>query len=140
LNGKKGKFMRTRILLLFPLATGVLGCREELPDSIPLPTQICVRTIHHTWPIPACTVYVKYFADSFPGYTRPRTYFDARFITDQTGYGCIKGVPEGRHWLVGIGYDSLYYPHDVFGNLPVYISLDEGRGKIDTILYVTEKH
>jgi hypothetical protein len=129
---------------LYVFATAALGvwagCRPEPPESIPLPTSICVRTLHHTWPIPACTVYVKYFADSFPGYKRPRSYFDAMFITDGNGRGCINGVPEGRHWLIGIGYDSLYYPYDVFGNLPVHISLDEGRGKVDTILYVTEEH
>ncbi len=132
--------MKKLVFLMVAAVAWLWACRPEPPDSIPLPTRICVRTIHHTWPIPACTVYVKYFADTFPGYTRPRAYFDAMFITDKEGHGCITGVPEGRHWLVGIGYDSLYYPHDVMGNLPVRISIDEGRGKIDTILYVTEKH
>lgn len=123
------------IFLLVLLA----GCTPETPDSIPLPTQICVRTLHHTWPIADCTIYVKYDADSFPGYNQQRDYFDAVFKTDKDGRGCIKPVPEGSHWLVAIGYDSLYYPHDVMGNMPVTISLD-GVAKFDTIIYVTEKH
>lgn len=126
-------------LLTAVFLTALFGCRPVPPDSLPLPTHICVRTIHHTWPIVDCTVYVKYNADSFPGYEQPRAYFDAVFKTDQTGRGCIQPVPEGRHWLVAIGYDSLYYPHDVLGNLPVTISLD-GVAKFDSIIYVTEKH
>ena len=126
--------------MFVPLSFALLaGCAPDVPDSIPLPTQICVRTLHHTWPISDCTVYVKYNADSFPGYNQPGAYFDAVFKTDKDGRSCIKPVPEGRHWLVAIGYDSLYYPHDVIGNMPVTIALD-GVAKLDTIIYVTEKH
>jgi hypothetical protein len=53
--------------------------------------------------------------------------------------GCLTGVPEGRHWLVAFGYDSLYYPHDVQGSLIVEISLD-ARPKADTVMQISEEH
>ena len=115
------------------------GCGPAEPIDLALPTQICVTTRHHGLPVADCTIYVKWNADSFPGYDQPPGYFDAVFKTDKNARGCINPVPEGRHWLVAIGYDSLYYPHDVMGNLPVNISLD-GTVKLDTIIYVTEKH
>lgn len=121
------------------LLFAAFGCGPAEPIDIPLPTQICVKTQHHTWPIPDATIYVKYFADTFPGYDKPEAYFDAVFKTDKNGRGCLQPVPEGRHCLVALGYDSLYYPHDVKGSLYVTISLD-GKAKVDTIMYVTEKH
>ncbi|MBK8966545.1 MAG: hypothetical protein IPM36_07650 [Lewinellaceae bacterium] len=117
----------------------LISCRPAPPESLPLPTEICVTTVHHSWPIPEATVYVKYNADSFPGYKQPDAYFDAIFKTGKDGRGCLAPVPEGRHWLVALGYDSLYYPHDVMGNMPVTISLD-GIAKFDSIIYVSEKH
>ena len=122
--------------LLFPLLF-VAACRPEAPETIPYETQICVRTLHHTLPIPHATVYVKYNADTFPGYQQPPSYYDAVFETGADGRGCLAPVPEGRHWLVAFGYDSLYFPHHVFGSLPVTIDLD-ARPTIDTTLYVSE--
>ena len=115
------------------------ACRPAAPETIPLPTEICVKTTHHNFPIPDAVVYVKFNADSFPGYEQPPGYYDASFRTGKNAHGCLASVPEGRHWLVAFGYDSLHYPHDVFGSLPVEISLGS-RAKIDTMLYVSEKH
>lgn len=112
---------------------------QKTPDTIPLPTKICVTTQHHNFPIPNATVYVKFNADSFPGYEQPASYYDATFKTGADSRGCIESVPEGTHWLVAFGYDSLHYPHDIFGSIPLEISLD-GRPVRDTILYVSEKH
>lgn len=117
----------------------LFGCRPAPPETLPLPTEICVTTQHHGWPIPDATIYVKYNADSFPGYLQSPAYFDAIFKTGPDARGCLAPVPEGRHWLVALGYDSLHYPHEVMGNMPVTISLD-GIAKFDTILYVSEKH
>ena len=114
-----------------------LGCKEAEPETIPLPTKICLRTQHHHQPIPQAMVYIKYNSDTFPGYDKPSSFYDASFRTEADAHGCIAPVPEGKHWLVAFGYDSLYFPHDVFGSLPVTISLN-GRAVIDTILYVSE--
>ncbi len=111
----------------------------KYPETIPLNTKICVQTSHHYFPIPDATVYVKFNADSFPGYLQKPEYFDKVFKTGKDARGCIEGVPEGNHYLIAFGYDSLHYPHDVFGNLPVTISLD-GNPVVDTMLFVSEKH
>lgn len=123
------------LLAIFMVAQ--MACRPALPDEIPLPTKICVRTQHHTLPIPDATIYLKYNTDSFPGYDKPPSFFDASFKTGADARGCIEPVPEGRHWLVAIGYDSLYFPHDVRGSIMVEISLTY-KPVLDTILYISE--
>lgn len=127
----KSTLFTTILFLLF-------GCRQT-PDSVPLPTSICVTTQHHNLPIPSATVYIKYNADTFPGYDQPPAYYDAVFHTGLDARGCLEPIPEGHHWLVAFGYDSLHYPHEVMGSLPIDISLG-ARAKQDTILYVSEKH
>ena len=114
------------------------SCRPPEPELIPLPTKICVQTKHHHQPVPWAKVYIKYNTDIFPGYDKPASYYDASFETGADARGCLQPVPEGKHWLVSLGYDSLYYPHEVFGSLPVTISLD-GRATLDTILYISEQ-
>lgn len=121
---------------LFLLST-FTTCRPPLPDEVPLPTKICVRTQHHTEPIPDALVYIKYNVDTFPGYYQKPSYYDASFRTGKDARGCIEPVPEGRHWMVAFGYDSLYYPHYVYGSMRVEISLAH-KPVLDTILYISE--
>ena len=127
--------MRSLLALLLLAA----ACRPPAPDSLPLETSICVRTQHHLQIIPHATVYVKYNTDTFPGYDKPPGYYDDSFRTDAGGRGCIEPVPEGKHWLVAFGHDSQHVPPEVFGSLPVVISV-EHRARIDTTLYVSEEH
>ncbi len=129
--------MRHSLLPLF-LFLSVLACRKA-PDTIPLPTKICVQTSHHYYPIPNATVYVKFNADSFPGYQQPPSYYDATFRTGADARGCIEAVPEGTHWLVAFGYDSIHYPHNVFGSIKLEVSLKD-RPVRDTMLFVSEQH
>lgn len=96
-----------------------------------------MRTQHHNAPIPQATVYVKYNTDSFPGYHQPPSYFDASFTTGANARGCIEPVPEGRHWLVAYGYDTLHFPHFVYGSLWAEISL-AAKPVLDTVMYVSE--
>ncbi|HLP95529.1 MAG TPA: hypothetical protein VK168_15910 [Saprospiraceae bacterium] len=127
--------MNRFLLLLIPVAFA--QCRPAIPEEVPLPTKICVRTQHHTVPIPNAIVYLKYNADSFPGYDQTPAYFDASFYTGADARGCIESVPEGKHWLVAFGYDSLYFPHYVYGSLNTEISL-RYKPVLDTILYISE--
>lgn len=129
----------TALLICLPLLFA--ACRPDPPATIPLPTSICIQTQHHGWLITEATAYLKYNADSFPGYNQPTGYFDASFSVGADARGCIESVPEGRHWLIVKGKDRLYVeaPHDVLGSLPVDISL-KGTAKLDTVVYVTEKH
>ncbi len=125
-------FLTTSISMLYFHA-----CRPAGPEEIPLPTKICVRASHHGQPIPHATVWLKYNADSFPGYDQAPSYFDASFQTGPDARGCIAPVPEGKHWLVAFGYDSLHFPHHVFGSMLVDIALPY-RAELDTVLYVSE--
>jgi hypothetical protein len=126
--------LRISVFALFLLLAA--AC-TPLPEEVPLPTEICVMVKHHHQPIPNATVYIKYNADSFPGYDKPASYYDASFKTGAGAHGCRSAIPEGRHWLVAFGYDSLYFPHDVYGSIMVDISLDK-HPKADTLLYVSE--
>ena len=124
--------------LFFPLLIiCCFACRPAEPETIPLPTKICVRAQHHQQRIPHATVYVKYNADSFPGYDQPPGYYDASFQVGADARGCLAPVPEGRHWLVAFGYDSLHFPPEVRGSLRVDVSL-QTRPVVDTILYISE--
>jgi hypothetical protein len=128
--------MRKVVPLVLATALAWAAC-EPLPDTVPLPTKICVRTSHHGQPIPQATVFIKYHVDSFPGYDQPASFFDATFKTGADARGCFAPVPEGRHWIIAFGYDSLHYPHHVYGSLKTEISLHH-RPVLDTILYVSE--
>ena len=125
-------------LLPLVLLLSFLACRKA-PDTIPLPTKICVQTSHHYYPIPNATVYVKLNADSFPGYQQPPSYYDATFRTGADARGCIEPVPEGTHWLVAFGYDSIHYQHNVFESIKLEVSLKD-RPVRDTMLFVSEQH
>ncbi|MBL7827902.1 MAG: hypothetical protein JNJ57_14830, partial [Saprospiraceae bacterium] len=46
-------------------------------------------------------------------------------------------VPEGQHWLIAFGYDSLHFPHFVYGSLKADISL-AFKPVLDTTFYVSE--
>lgn len=131
--------MKTIPLLLSTTLLLLSACAPNEPEFVELPTEVCVKTLHHTQPIPDAVVYVKYHADSFPGYDKPATYFDAVFYTGKDARGCLRSVPEGKHWLVSFGYDSLYYPHNVWGSVMLEVSLTY-RPKVDTVLYVSEEH
>lgn len=125
------------LILLIPFFFAQLACSPALPDEIPLPTKICVRTQHHSLPIPNAQIYVKFNSDTFPGYDKPPSFYDASFKTGADARGCIAPVPEGRHWLVAFGYDSLYYPNFVYGSMKAEISVSN-KPVLDTILYISE--
>ncbi|MEZ4895134.1 MAG: hypothetical protein R3A50_08420 [Saprospiraceae bacterium] len=115
----------------------LVGCRPSEPEEIPLPTKICIKTSHHGQPIPEAKVWLKYNTDTFPGYDQPTSYFDALIETGADARGCIEPVPEGHHWLIAFGYDSLHFPNFVYGSMELNISVS-GRAVVDTILYVSE--
>lgn len=121
--------------ILMIIGVTFYACYPEGPETVPLPTKICIKTTHHNYPLAGSTVYLKYFTDTFPGYDKGADYYDTSFKTGANARGCIESVPEGRHWLVAFGYDSLHFPHEAFGSLPVEISLNT-KPVIDTIIYL----
>lgn len=127
--------------MLWGLLGMVFSCRPAPPDVLPLPTSICVRTLHHGLAVKNVTVYAKFGVDSFPGYDKPASYYDDVFKTGKDARGCLESVPEGKIWLVAFGKDSIYTPppYDVRGSVLVTISIDK-KPKLDTTLFVSEKH
>jgi hypothetical protein len=125
------------VYAFFSLST----CRPAAPEELPLPTEICIRTTHHGLPVKYTTVYLKSGVDTFPGYDKPASYYDASFKTGSNAKGCIAPVPTGKIWLVAFGKDTIYTPppYDVRGSMLIEISLDK-KPKIDTTLYVSEVH
>lgn len=123
--------MRLFLLLLF---ASLAACSSG-PESIPLPTKICIKTTHHNYPLAGSVVYLKFFCDTFPGYDKGPSFYDDSFTTGADARGCLESVPEGKHWIVAFGYDSLHFPHEAFGSLPVEISLDQ-KPVLDTMLYL----
>lgn len=123
-----------RLLLITAVVIVFSGCAKG-PETVPLPTKVCIKTTHHNYPLVGSTVYLKYFSDTFPGYHKGAAFFDASFKTGADARGCIESVPEGRHWIVAFGYDSLHFPHEAFGSLPIEISLNT-RPVLDTMLYL----
>jgi hypothetical protein len=121
------------IYLMFCLC---IACGKQ-PDTLPLPTSICLRAQHHNAPIPHAEVRIKYNTDTFPGYNQPASYFDRTGTADQNARICLDAIPEGTHWLVGSGYDSLSFPHDVIGSMQIRIDL-RTKPKVDTIFYLSE--
>ena len=131
------RHMSTRYFPLIFSILNLIGCRPSGPEEIPLPTKICIKTSHHGQAIPHAKVWIKYNADSFPGYDKLPAYFDASMDTDVDAKGCIASVPEGKHWLIAFGYDSLHFPHHVYGSMLVNISIPY-HAVLDTTLYVSE--
>lgn len=127
------------IAFFFALHFLFAACRPGAPEDQPLPTSVCVRTLHHGAPVADAVVFIKFNADSFPGYDQPAAFYDDSVRTGTDARGCILAVPEGRHWLVAFGRDDNYFPPVVFGSLPVTISLS-GRPQVDTVLHVSEEH
>ncbi len=125
------KLAALSIVLLFG---SWIGCQKEGTITPNIRTELCITTQHHEQILPHIEVYLRYFADSFPGYDDLSRY-DTFFTTDQWGYRCYKGLPFGKHWLTGIGFDSLLQ-EPVRGSVQVEMSF-EGANK-DTVLYVTE--
>ena len=129
--------MNTDILkIVIPLCF-LCACKKTDPISIPLPTQINVQILHHNVPIPHLPVYFKYNTAEFPGYDDPEKWADTSVITDVNGKIELKPLPEGQHWLVATGIDSIPLPHTVYGSLPFTIDLST-RPKLDTLVYVSE--
>ncbi len=129
--------MKEILLPVLAFAIFQTTCTPPEEETFALPTKICVRTQHHHQPIPDAMVFVKFNADSFPGYDAPPSFFDKSFKMGKNAEGCLAAVPEGKHWLVAFGYDSLYFPHDVRGSVQVEISLS-GKATVDTLLYISE--
>jgi hypothetical protein len=129
--------MTTRYFILIISILSLQACRPAGPEEIPLPTKICVLTSHHGQPIPHANIWLKFNADSFPGYDQAPAYFDASFQTGADARACMEPVPTGKHWLIAFGYDSLHFPNHVYGSMLVDISIPY-RAVLDTVLYVSE--
>ena len=132
---KKVCLQTTFLTVLIVLLSASVACRKDDISSGPsIRTELCLTTQHHEQILPNITIYLKYFADTFPGYT-DLTVYDTVFTTDQWGYRCYQGLPFGKHWLTGVGVDS-FLNEPVRGSVQVEMGFSAAIK--DTILYVSE--
>jgi len=125
--------LKKLLYILFSLL--FLSCqKEETPRIF---NRTCVTTQHHELIIGDIDVYVKYNATdfNFPGWEDLAEY-DTVFTTNSVGKGCIENLPIGKHWLVGLGFDSAIN-FAIKGRAFVDISFAEPE--VDMILYVGEE-
>ncbi len=122
-------------LKLLSLAAFLFLLSASCVDNEPvIQSQICFTTYHHERVIPHTKVYVKYYAERFPGYD-DRSVYDTHFDTDGSGQVCMVDVPIGIHWFACFGVDSLI-GEDVFGSRR--INVPSSAYQLDTIIYVSE--
>lgn len=126
--------MKETIFLLL-IGSLFLACQKN--ESPRIFNQTCVTTQHHELIIGDIEVYVKYDATdfNFPGWEDLAEY-DTVFTTNAEGRGCITNLPIGKHWLVGLGFDSTIN-FAIKGRAFVDVSFE--NPEVDMILYVGEE-
>jgi hypothetical protein len=130
---------------LFPFLTVALAgliisgaCQQaEEGDLVPLPTSVCLQTMHHDVPVPEVNVFFKFNCDTFPGYYHSADWFDTLVVSNEQGQACIAPVPPGKHWAVAFGVSEHGLIVPIFGRMPFEINL-ENRLKVDTFIYLYE--
>ncbi len=114
----------------------VTSCyRPEYPIFI-AKFELGVRTMHHTWSVGNCTVYLKRNTQSFPG--TDGWLYDDSLVTNLDGYGVFTQLHYGDYYLYAKGFDKMENQM-VTGH--GYIQLTPANlvdGRLDTVLWVTE--
>ncbi len=98
--------------------------------------ELSVRTMHHTWAVGNCTVYLKRNTQSFPG-ADGRLYDDS-LVTNPDGYGVFTRLHFGDYYLYAKGFDKMENQM-VTGHGSVRLTpANVIDGRLDTVLWVTE--
>lgn len=123
------------LIFIFTISCFFLACQEK--ETLRILNQTCVTTQHHELIIGDIDVYVKYDATdfNFPGWEDLAEY-DTVFTTNAAGRGCITNLPIGKHWLVGLGFDSAINSA-IKGRAFLEVSFE--TPEVDLILYVGEE-
>lgn len=111
--------------------------RAEEGDLVPLPTSVCLQTMHHDVPVPDVNVFFKFNCDTFPGYYHPAEWFDTLVVSNEQGRACIAPVAPGKHWAVAFGVSEHGLIVPIYGRMPFEINL-ANRIKVDTFIYLYE--
>ena len=115
-----------------------LACLE--PDEVIvndlITNKLCVQVQHHQEKLGNIDIYVKFNAAVFPGYDDYGS-FDKVVRVDANGQACMNNPPEGKHWLIGYGYDPAI-EDSVRGSVAVFI--EDISFSVDTVMYVSEIH
>ncbi len=107
----------------------VLACSKDDPEPVYIPTEVCVATKHHSYPVPNLNLYIKYNDSIFPGITDFSVY-DTIINMGPPAYTCVEDLPFGTHMFVAYGWDAAWND-DVIGIRKVEISLAETRIDFD---------
>lgn len=127
--------MLKNLILLLTISCFFLACRQK--ETLRILNKTCVTTQHHDLIIGDIDVYIKYDATdfNFPGWEDLAEY-DTVFTTNAVGNGCITNLPIGKHWLVGLGFDTAINTA-IKGRIFLDISFE--KPEVDLILYVGEE-
>lgn len=131
--------IRNLIFVFGCLSLCGMGCYPSESDIfIPIPTSICLRTMHHDVPQGDVFVYLKYGCDTFPGFDKAEDWYDTVLVSDVQGRVCVAPVPPGHHWAVALGASEHgNTPLPIYGRMPIWIDIDQ-KPKVDTAMYLFE--
>ena len=121
------------LVVTFLLSTSACE-KDNGPTTVSIGAELCLVTQHHERGLPDITVYLKYNATEFPGYD-DLSVFDDSIVSNEFAEACFPKVPQGKHWCVAYGTDSLLN-EPVRGSVP-FEMLDYLEDR-DTVLYVSE--
>jgi hypothetical protein len=122
------------LLFTFFMLTMILqtSCKKE--DAADPMGRIFGQVLHHDDPILGANVYIKYNATEFPG-SLPSDYDDLTLASEVDATFEFNDVPQGSHYLFGIGEDTDC-SCQVLGGIPVI--LHSNTDTLQTIVPVTE--
>lgn len=111
-----------------------MSCDKTEDPEVESPTgMISGKVIHHEFPIPDATIYIKAGATEFPG-VDPENY-EKNVISDSQANYEFTGLAKGNYYLFSVGFDSDCYC-DVIGGIP--LTLDSNSSHIEVDIPVTE--
>lgn len=125
--------MKARHILYCCVLGFLLSCSKGGPGG-----EAGIRGIvkHHSAPIPAAVVYIKYDAKEFPG--ADLSLYDASVTTSNPEARFeFNGLKRGYYYLYAVGYDSSI-SSPVSGGLAVHIKYMERKVVVEQDVYVLE--
>jgi len=121
--------------LLLGIACLTLSSQCGQETVVPVTNSLTITTQHHEQIVANIPVYIVYNSVGFPGYTDIN--YDTVLVTGANGKAFMENIPEGKHWCIGLGFDSDIQD-SVKGSASIWIQ--HPRQSVDTLIRVTEIH
>ena len=98
---------------------------------------IKATTVHHSRPIPGCTIYVKYNATEFPGEDVTKYDFSIKADNDKT-FAFVSNLTCGEYYFYAVGIDSLLDPSNWICKGGITYSTSQEQDTIAISVPITE--